>query len=211
MLMTWASSQSFAINARSSRAKIGKRWTDATLSEKKPLYYSPWNDRFFFIYKCHLLMLRFEEKEVRFSVQEEACLSCLGWPPVILRELLAECRAHYLKLVQNKTSVFEQHNQGWKRTITRDIRPMSTVIMNKKEKESLLDDIKEFLGPDAREWYINRGIPYRRGYLLYGQPSTRKSSFSLSTAGFFSMDVYIVSLSSIREDSLNSLFADLPS
>ncbi|KAH8746605.1 P-loop containing nucleoside triphosphate hydrolase protein [Diaporthe sp. PMI_573] len=176
----------------------------------KPLSYSPWNGRFFFLYKRHVLIYRCEEKELPFSTREEISLSCLGRSPKILRELLNECRTEYLQLVQDKTPVFEHRSSGWKRTVTRDIRSMSTVVMDKKEKDSLLKDIGTFLNPRARSWYSNRGIPYRRGYLLYGNPGTGKSSFSLSLAGWFKMDIYIVSLSAIREDALNGLFAELP-
>ena len=84
------------------------------------------------------------------------------------------------------------------------------VIMDEKEKRALLGDINSFLDPGARAWYSNRGIPYRRGYLLHGPPGTGKSSLSLSIAGCFHLDIYILSLSSIREDGLNRLFAELP-
>ncbi|KAK0628277.1 BCS1 N terminal-domain-containing protein [Bombardia bombarda] len=214
MLVTWISSQPFADKARSTLASVGlKRMVHVERSDwsrKKPLYYSPWNGHFFFQYKNHLLKLRCEEKEVRFSVHEEISLSCLGRSSTILRELLSECRTEYLKLVQNKTSVFEHRDRGWKRTSTRDIRPMSTVIMDEKEKGSLVEDINSFLDPGARAWYSNRAIPYRRGYLLYGPPGTGKSSLSLSIAGCFRLDIYVLSLSDLREDSLNSLFAELP-
>lgn len=36
------------------------------------------------------------------------------------------------------------------------------------QAETLLADAKEFLESEA--WYARRGIPYRRGYLLYGPP-----------------------------------------
>jgi mitochondrial chaperone BCS1 len=92
-----------------------------------------------------------------------------------------------------------------------DIRPISTVILNESGKRELLKDIGDFLDRTARKWYFNRGIPYRRGYLLYGPPGTGKSSLSLSIAGYFDLDIYVLSLSAISEDSLRSLFGQLPS
>jgi mitochondrial chaperone BCS1 len=93
----------------------------------------------------------------------------------------------------------------------REIRPISTVIMNEKEKTALIKDVKTFLDPEARVWYCSRGIPYRRDYLLYGPPGTGKSSLSLSIAGCFDLDIYILSISSIDGSSLSALFAGLPS
>ncbi|KAH8752344.1 hypothetical protein F5882DRAFT_309314, partial [Hyaloscypha sp. PMI_1271] len=57
--------------------------------------------------------------------------------------------------------------------------------------------------------YTNRGIPYQRGYLLYGPLGTRKLSLSKSLTGRFSLDIYILNLSAINEASLISLFAKL--
>ena len=36
------------------------------------------------------------------------------------------------------------------------------------QAEALLSDCKEFL--ISEDWYAHRGIPHRRGYLLYGKP-----------------------------------------
>lgn len=64
-------------------------------------------------------------------------------------------------------------------------------------KTILLEDVVTFLDPEMREWYARYGIPYKRGYLFYGSLGTGKSSFSLSVAGRFSLDVYFLSLSGI--------------
>ncbi|KAK0367854.1 mitochondrial chaperone bcs1 [Colletotrichum limetticola] len=94
--------------------------------------------------------------------------------------------------------------------MTRQIRPIQTVIMKEELKQTLLDDIRAFLDPNSRTWYADRGIPYRRGYLLYGRPGTGKSSFSMSVAGCFGLDIYVVSLTNINNMRLSALFADLP-
>jgi chaperone BCS1 len=47
--------------------------------------------------------------------------------------------------------------------------------------------------------------------LLYRPPGTGKSSLSLSIAGHFSLDIYILKLSAINKAILESLFAKLPS
>lgn len=100
----------------------------------------------------------------------------------------------------------------WQRCLARTTRPFSTVILNEEVKKELIDDVTDYLNPATRRWYSNRGIPYRRGYLLHGPPGTGKSSLSLALAGFFKMRIYIVSLSSVtaNEENLATLFAELP-
>jgi chaperone BCS1 len=39
--------------------------------------------------------------------------------------------------------------------------------------ESLVADAREFI--EMENWYIDAGIPHRRGYLLHGPPGTGKS------------------------------------
>ena len=61
-----------------------------------------------------------------------------------------------------------------------------------------------------QDWYAERGIPYKRGYLLFGPPGTGKSSFSLSFAGKHELDIYTLQLSNISDSKLMRLFAELP-
>ncbi|EDN04866.1 predicted protein [Histoplasma mississippiense (nom. inval.)] len=212
MLIAWVATQPFAHKARSSLASIGgmqrRAYADDLSNEykKKPLRFSPWNGSFFFMYKNRLLRFQCIAKETK----EEISISCIGGSAQILRELLSDCRAEYLKLLQKKTTVFEHHDGEWRKAKARDIRPISTVIMDEDEKIALLKDIEGFLDERARGWYARRGIPYRTGFLLYGPPGTGKSSFSLSVAGRFELDIYVLNLSSIDDSRLSSLFAQLP-
>ena len=78
-------------------------------------------------------------------------------------------------------------------------------------KAELIADIKNYLEPSTRRFYNQRGIPYRRGYLLHGPPGTGKTSLSLALAGYFGLELYLLHLPSVREDSeLERLFTALP-
>ncbi|OJD12142.1 hypothetical protein AJ78_07213 [Emergomyces pasteurianus Ep9510] len=173
--------------------------------KKKPLRFSPWNESFLFMYKNRLLRFQCIAKETK----KEISISCIGGSSQILRALLSDCRAEYLKLIQRKTTVFEHHDGEWRKAKARDIRPISTVIMDEGEKTALLKDIKDFLDERARGWYARRGILYQRRFLLYEPPGIKKSSFSLSVAGRFELDIYVLNLSSIDDSRLSSLFAQL--
>ncbi|EAQ90064.1 hypothetical protein CHGG_06683 [Chaetomium globosum CBS 148.51] len=204
MVNLWATSQPFARRARSSMARVG--WKSPSYSDfeedrhrgrrrKKLLYYLPWNGTFYFSYNEHLFWFRSREKENDGYLQQVVTVSCFG-SPTVLRQLFDDCRDGYLKLTNNKTAVFEYLRHGnWQRTSLKSIRPISTVVMDEEDKEGLLRDIESFLDPGALTWHANRGIPYRRGYLLYGPPGTGKSSLCLSLAGHFGLDMYILNLS----------------
>lgn len=52
-------------------------------------------------------------------------------------------------------------------------RPLESVILKEGVKEELLRDVKEFLS--SQDWYFEKGVPYRRGYLLHGPPGMHLS------------------------------------
>ncbi|KKY36754.1 putative mitochondrial chaperone bcs1 [Diaporthe ampelina] len=152
------------------------------------------------------------------SEREEISVSCFGRDPWLLKELLMEARTQFTQRDEHKTLIYRgtipagTTTPAWQRCLARASRPFSTVILNDKVKQDLINDVQDYLNPATRRWYSNRGIPYRRGYLLYGPPGTGKSSLSLALAGFFKMRIYIVSLSSVtsNEENLSTLFAELP-
>jgi chaperone BCS1 len=92
------------------------------------------------------------------------------------------------------------------------IRLLTTVDLNKEEKEMIIADINEYLHLKTPRWYADRGIPLQRGYLFYGPPGTGKTSLSLALAGLFGLGVYVVSLNEagLTETGLITLFARLP-
>jgi chaperone BCS1 len=77
-------------------------------------------------------------------------------------------------------------------------------------KKGLLKDIKNFLNLRSQKWYLSCSIPYRQGYLFYRPLKTKKSSLSLSIAGCFDLDIYILNLLSVDDSLLSTLFAKLP-
>lgn len=62
------------------------------------------------------------------------------------------------------------------------------------------------------QWYADRGIPFRRGYLLHGVPGSGKSSLIHAIAGELMLDIYVVSLSSswISDSTLTTLMGRVP-
>jgi len=152
------------------------------------------------------------------SEREQISVSCFGRNPAILKELLDDCRVDFLKNDVNRTVIYRgglksgTSEPTWTRCVSRVSRPFSTVVLDETVKQSLLDDMRDYLHPHTRRWYSNRGIPYRRGYLLFGAPGTGKTSLSFAIAGYFKLKIYIVSLNSLamNEENLGTLFSELP-
>ncbi|KAI1078045.1 BCS1 N terminal-domain-containing protein [Whalleya microplaca] len=241
ILMGWVAAQKFARGARRFVANTNLKSRSWSLwvwdyddddddedsnggranKNEKALSYTPSFGTHYFWYRGRILLFqrkanREQNSFMQVSEREEISISCFGRNPWILKELLQEAREMYTRKDEQKTLIYRGavrfgSDPSWQRCMARATRPFSTVILNEKTKKELIDDVTDYLNPVTQRWYANRGIPYRRGYLLYGPPGTGKSSLSLALAGFFKMRIYIVSLTSItNEETLASLFADLP-
>lgn len=190
---------------------------------RKALAYSPSFGTHYFWYRGRLLLFKRNAAKsqgsfLSVSEREEITVSCFGRDPWVIKQLLHEARALYNRRDQSKTLIYRgalrqgEAEPRWQRCLARQTRPFSTVILDEAAKRGVVDDVADYLDPATQRWYANRGIPYRRGYLLHGPPGTGKSSLSLALAGHFNMRIYIVSLSSVTasEENLTSLFANLP-
>ena len=59
---------------------------------------------------------------------------------------------------------------------------------------------------------MSKGVPYRRGYLLFGPPGTGKTSFVQAISGALRLNLCYLNLSSgeISDDVLNRLLSEAP-
>lgn len=126
------------------------------------------------------------------------------------RKLLEDARSVALSRRERKVEIFIAGYDYWQSIGERDPRPISSVFLPKGVTEGVVSDIEEFL--DSQSWYVSRGIPWRRGFLFHGTPGSGKTSLISALAGYFKMNLYILSVSSakISDDVLSSLLARVP-
>ena len=64
-------------------------------------------------------------------------------------------------------SIYSSNTKNeWRLIASRPKRPLSSIVLDLGIKEKILNDAKDFL--NSKRWYAERGIPFRRGYLLVG-------------------------------------------
>ena len=143
----------------------------------------------FFQYKNHWIRVdRTREKQmVDFNKAmpfETVTLTSFGRNRDIYFEILEEARQMALQKQEGRTVMYTAIGPEWRPFgFPRRKRPITSVVLDKSVSEYIVKDIKEFI--ENPHWYFDRGIPYRRGYLLYGPPGCGKSSYINALAGRF--------------------------
>ncbi|KAG7898813.1 hypothetical protein KL907_005167 [Ogataea polymorpha] len=142
---------------------------------------------------------------------ETITLTTLYKDKYLLASILDEARAMAMKMAEGKTVLFKSWGQDWRPFgQPRKKRVMDSVVLDYGVKEAIIKDVKEFL--QSGKWYHDRGIPYRRGYLLYGPPGSGKTSFIQALAGELDYNIAILNISepNLTDDRLAYLMNNIP-
>ncbi|KAI0394150.1 P-loop containing nucleoside triphosphate hydrolase protein [Xylariaceae sp. FL0594] len=142
--------------------------------------------------------------------KESVTITCLGWSTAPIQRLLEACREMAEENRRTSVTIRTCRDQQWELSAVKPIRTLDTIYLDRDVRENLLGDIKKYLDPQRRRFYSEQGIPYRRGYLLYGPPGCGKSTLSLALACKFGLDLYMVNIGNLYDGDLEYLFASLP-
>lgn len=130
-------------------------------------------------------------------VRETLSITTLGFHRERMLSFLAEIYDSFAE--EQGVEIYMLDDDWWQMVERRSARPMDSIILPEETITSLCCDIERFL--ESEPLYVQRGIPYRRGYLFEGAPGTGKSSLALALAGHFEMPIYVMNLASISSDS----------
>ncbi|KAF8159432.1 P-loop containing nucleoside triphosphate hydrolase protein [Crassisporium funariophilum] len=186
----------------------------AVMSGSRPLAYVPSTASTHSMwYKGHWMRVSRSTKDGGYYGHKEDILEIciLSWNHTILNRLLLDAKKAYKAAQETTISIFvSDSSNNWRHIASRPKRPLTSIVLDPGIKDLLMDDARDFL--ESKGWYSARGIPFRRGYLLYGAPGSGKTSIIHSLAGELGLDVYVVSLSRVGLDdtALSELISDLP-
>ncbi|KAJ6497944.1 hypothetical protein DFH09DRAFT_1204485 [Mycena vulgaris] len=118
-----------------------------------------------------------------------------------LSELVEDARSRYAEvnrpnvIIHLADSPHFGHGLTWNNVKHKIRRPLSSIILQESVVDALVRDAQEFIATE--DWYVEAGIPHRRGSLLYGPPGTGKMTalnleiYSLSLASNFVDDAFL--------------------
>jgi mitochondrial chaperone BCS1 len=90
---------------------------------------------------------------------------------------------------------------------TQTKRRRETLAIDSSTETRLFNDLDRFL--NSRDIYRQRGIPWRRGYLLYGPPGTGKSSLIQAIASHYDRQLVSLSLTDMNDSALLRAWSEI--
>lgn len=142
---------------------------------------------------------------------EAVTLTTIGRNRDIFYSILDEAKHLALQHQEGRIVMYSAMGSEWRQFgYPRKPRPLSSVVLDEGLSEGILSDITDFI--QNPKWYMDRGIPYRRGYLLYGPPGCGKSSYIIALAGQLHYSICLLNLSEtgLSDDRLNHLLSIAP-
>ncbi|KAJ7784913.1 P-loop containing nucleoside triphosphate hydrolase protein [Mycena maculata] len=210
----WRRSREFVVNATNSRRKWSvKTWVDPTVkgnAEYVPTYQLPQ----LFRWRGHWLEIKRSKDgtEGRFTSSgtyqpiSSIIVTIYTLDMNLLSELVEDARSRYVEVNRPNVVIHlaDSPHYGpamtWNNVKHKVRRPLSSIILQEGVVDALVRDAQEFISTE--DWYVEAGIPHRRGYLLYGPPGTGKTSTIYALAGALNLEIYSLSLaSSFVDDS----------
>ena len=218
----WMSEHAYARNrARSLTVKTvsveyQERRDDPTLDPRPRILFSPAPGMHWLFYRRRLVCLHRERPKLNeasaqpVNVRETFTITIFSRNRSLARQLIEEARECAIPKNETRLSVHRALYSSWGEQMKRMPRPLESVVLPRGMMEDLLTDVQDFLS--RRDWYIERGIPYRRGFLLYGPPGTGKSSAVVALASALGMDISMLSLgdSNLDDNGIIDLLCDVP-
>jgi chaperone BCS1 len=212
----YARNRARSLTVRTEAVDYEERRENPMMDARPRIIFTPAPGVHWLFFKKRLICLHRERPKMNESTQqpvnvrEQFNVTIFSRDRRLAKELIEEAREVALPKAEVRLTVHRASYAHWNEQIKRMPRPADSVILPDGMMEDLIQDTRSFLG--RRDWYVQRGIPYRRGYLLHGPPGTGKSSAVVAVASALGMDIAMLSLgdSTLEDNGISELFSEVP-
>ncbi len=211
----WLDASGALVNSRRQRVSEYQRQRNSSAQATSMLV--PAQGRHWFIRDAHVCIVNSHTNEkVKIGhgqlPLEEMELTLIGRRPRIVLDWLAEGRQIAARDAARKAgpSIQVMRDGYWENCGEVRARKIQTLVAEDDTAAHILRDMTRFYA--SEDWYLDRGIPWRRGYLLHGPPGTGKSSLIRVLASELGKDIATLDIGRRRlsDDQLVEGMMDAP-
>lgn len=104
--------------------------------------------------------------------------------------------------------IYSPEKDGWKTICKAPNRDINTIVINDSIRNKIIEDIDHLYS--NMEWYISRGLPYKKTFILHGVPGTGKTSIISGLANKYRKNLCLINLNDVHNTELETLMRTIP-